>query len=270
MTAATKSDDEPGTLADFEIQREAENGRLISQNFLPKNIKQACYELRASEIYYVPPDPSSRKASSGQIVIPPGQLVVIITLESVHLPPNVLGRILSKGQLFSIGISPVNTYADPGFSGRLGIALQNNSREYIKIVPSDAIAKIEFCRMRHPVQSPYGGQHGYETKIWPIPVDNLLRGDALAAFKEENKISKVLDEVRYLHGDQVYFVLKRVFQYERRLLLFSVAFSTFAASALLLPNGSVIRDNLVAFGLGILGNIAAAFLIYFATNVRGK
>jgi len=63
----------------------------------------------------------------------------------------------------------VNTYADPGFEGRLGITLWNNSNRYVLIKPDLQIAKIEFQRLPKPVSHPYTGQHGYETEIWPIP-----------------------------------------------------------------------------------------------------
>lgn len=85
------------------------------------------------------------------------------------LPSNVLARILAKGQLVSLGILPVNTYADPGFEGRLGITLFNATRRYIAIKPGQPIAKIEFTVLNRDVERPYAGQHGYETEIWPIP-----------------------------------------------------------------------------------------------------
>ena len=65
-------------------------------------------------------------------------------MERISLPDRLLGRVLAKGQLFSIGILPVCTYADPGFDGRLGITLFNFSRHYISIKPGQPIAKIEF------------------------------------------------------------------------------------------------------------------------------
>ena len=99
------------------------------------------------------------------LLLKPKQTLVVITMESLRLPANVLGRILTKGVLFSIGILPVNTYADPGFSGRLGLVLHNLSNSYIRITPGDPIAKIEFSRLQNAVHRPYEGQHGYQTKF---------------------------------------------------------------------------------------------------------
>ena len=145
-----------------------EHGELITQNFEPKNIKQACYELRASDLFY---ETSSSREDKRVIVdgsgyiLPPSSYVTAIVCETIDLPNDVLARIMAKGQLFSIGIVPVNTCADPGFRGRLGITLLNASHRHLVIQPGEAIAKIEFVKLSRSVSRPYSGAHGYETKI---------------------------------------------------------------------------------------------------------
>lgn len=168
----------PGTLTDREILELATAGSLITENFEARFVKQACYELRAGSTFYRPDDPDGGHrhdvAPGGDILIKPKQLVVIITMESVDLPPNMLGRVLLKGKLFSVGLTPVNTYADPGFSGRLGIVLFNAGNRYLRIRPGEPIAKVEFARLSEPVSRPYRGQHGFQTGILPIAGDMVL------------------------------------------------------------------------------------------------
>ena len=76
-----------------------------------KCIKQACYELRASNIYYLPIESDTKKEvlHEGFILLRPRQLVVIITQETLDIPNDILGRILTKGSFFSLGINAVNT-----------------------------------------------------------------------------------------------------------------------------------------------------------------
>ena len=106
-----------GTINDVNIIRQSEEGLLIAEEFRKENVKQACYELRASKTYYELTDTQGkqkRDLNNGQyILIKPKQNIVVITLETIRLPSNVLGRILTKGSLFSVGLMPVNTYADP-------------------------------------------------------------------------------------------------------------------------------------------------------------
>src|SRR5262249_11293192 len=134
---------------------------------------------------------------SEYVLLKPRQFVCVITLESLRLPANILGRILTKGQLFSVGVIPVNTYADPGFEGNLGIVLTNISNNYLKIKQNDPIAKIEFSKLRQPVEKPYVGQHGYQTKIWPIPVDMILTEAEILA---DPRIKNPLEELERVSG----------------------------------------------------------------------
>lgn len=84
------------------------------------------------------------------------------------MPTDVLTRVISKGSLFSVGLTPVATYADPGFSGNLGIVTQNISDKYIILPKLEPIAKADFTRLTGAVNRPYRGQHGFGTQIWPI------------------------------------------------------------------------------------------------------
>jgi dCTP deaminase len=160
-----------GTLNDEDIEALAQVQHLITSEFSADCIRQACYELRASDTFWdlTLADEDKRVVQDDGFLLGPKRPVVCITKESIRLPPDVLGRVLTKGQLFSIGILPVNTYADPGFEGRLGITLWNASNRYVVIKPDQRIAKIEFERLPKAVARPYAGQHGYETEIWPVP-----------------------------------------------------------------------------------------------------
>lgn len=77
-------------------------------------------------------------------------------------------RASSARALFSVGLSPVATYADPGFHGRLGIVTQNISDKYIELPLLEHIAKVDFTILETPAKRTYHGQHGFESKIWPF------------------------------------------------------------------------------------------------------
>jgi len=157
------------TMADHEIEVAIARGELILDAD-PAGCVGACYELRMGDVYYdltegekrweVPPD--------GTVLIKPGHRVVLITHERLALGANVFARIVSKGSLFSIGLSAVATYADPGFRGRIGIVTQNVSDKYIVLPKLERIAKVDFTTLETEAKRPYQGQHGFETEIWPI------------------------------------------------------------------------------------------------------
>ena len=206
-----------GTLNDIDIFDCCKNGLLIEKNFDKEFIKQACYELRAGYTYYDISDDAKRyEINEGEyILLKPKQIISIITQESLSLPTNMIGRVLAKGSLFSLGIIPVNTYADPGFSGNLGIVLNNLSNNFIKIFPKDSIAKIEFSKMARPVSKPYNGQHGYQTHIWPIRKDLILTPEE---YLNENRIYSKIDEIRISYGDIIADAFRRVYVFESTLM----------------------------------------------------
>jgi dCTP deaminase len=208
---------QPGTLVDADILSLADQGELIVEGFAPENLRQACYELRASEVFWE--TWSSLEDKRVQVdpavgyLLKPNRFVVVIVQERIVLPPNVLARVLAKGQLVSLGILPVNTYADPGFEGRLGITLFNGSRRYLVIRPGQAVAKIEFTVLNRSVAHPYSGQHGYETEIWPIPTQYYAD---VENFRKLGLIGNEMAELNDRFGPEIAKIARKLELYERR------------------------------------------------------
>ena len=260
---------EIGTLNDSLIEKYSRDGQLIVSDFEPKQIKQACYELRSGNVYYDLTDGRKRYtvANDGDILIKPRHMVVIITLEELRLPPDIIGRILTKGAFFSIGLSPVNTYADPGFSGRLGIVMFNSSNDYIRIPVSTSIAKIEFSRMSNAVNHSYSGQHGYETSIWPIRDDMILTAEQI---QQDPRIVNPIDELTMQHGELFGQLVKRVFQYERRIIVFAAALLLVNLLVLWSLQGTKFQITAATVALGIISNLFTLIVTLLATNLRRK
>lgn len=157
------------TLSDIEIRKELGDGQLVADGD-EAQVSGACYELRLGNVYHdlTESDRPIHLKVGEEALIKPGHRVVLITQEALNIPNNVLARIVSKGSLFSVGLSPVATYADPGFTGNIGLVTQNTSDKYIVLPQSESIAKADFTRLSSDAILPYKGQHGYQTQIWPI------------------------------------------------------------------------------------------------------
>jgi len=157
------------TLSDNEIGAEINAQRLI-HNADPARLAGACYELRMGGVYYDLTEGGKRfELVAGQnVLIKPGHRVVLITAEELDIPHDILARIVSKGSLFSIGLSPVATYADPGFGGNLGIITDNVSDKYIELPQGEPIAKADFTRLSSAAAKPYRSGHGFRLGVWPI------------------------------------------------------------------------------------------------------
>ena len=157
------------TLSNSDIEHQMNAGQLV-RNGDTGQIGPACYELRMGSVYYdlTEGDQRIEIPAQGTVLIKPGHRVVLITMEELAIPLNVIARVSSKGSLFSIGLTAVNTYADPGFEGNLGIVTQNVSDKYIVLPVGEAIAKVDFSLLSSESSRPYRGQHGFQTQIWPI------------------------------------------------------------------------------------------------------
>ena len=157
------------TLCDSDIEAEMFNGRLV-RGGVSGQLGPACYELRMGTVYYDLTENDKRidAGPSGKIIVKPGHRVVLITQEELVIPNNIIARVTSKGSLFSVGLSPVSTYADPGFRGHLGVVTQNLSDKYIELPVGEPIAKVDFSLLSNMARNPYRGQHGFQTRIWPI------------------------------------------------------------------------------------------------------
>lgn len=261
----------PGVLTDRDIIAEARAGRLIAGDFRAENVQQACYELRAGTVYYDISGGEQRhqvRRPDGFILLKPHQIAVVITMESLQVPPDVIGRILMKGKLFSLGLQPINTYADPGFSGRLGIVIHNASPQFIRINPGDPIAKIEFERLPSPVARPYSGQHGYQTEIWPIPRHMILTEEEV---RGDPRLASAPTELQRSFGGDFARVVDRVYRYERRLLSSTVAYLLLSSVIIIYGQASGDRfSTVVALGLGLVTNLISGLLIFVATDVRRR
>lgn len=190
-----------------------------------------------------------------------------MTKEFLEMPDNILGRILTKGKLFSVGLLPVNTYADPGFSGKLGIVFYNVSNNYLKIEVGTAIAKIEFSKLQQSVEKPYKGQHGYQTKIWPIPEDIILTQDEI---NNDSRIKTPQDEIERSYGASVSKVIQRVFGFERYLILASITYFIFSMILIALSSGTDWLTPIAGAITGVASNLIFAVIVFFATNLKGK
>jgi dCTP deaminase len=260
-----------GTLSDREIKELAGAGALITGGFDPQFVQQACYELRASTVFYQPDEGGRRHEvqAEGDILIKPKQLMVIITMETLDLPADVLGRVLLKGKMFSIGLIPVNTYADPGFSGRLGIVLFNAGNNYLRIRPGDPIAKLELSRLAEPVSRPYRGQHGYQTGIWPLVSDMVVTPKEAA---RDPRVGPPVDELTRAYGHDMGQVITRIYRFERRLLLSGFAYMLFSVLLIAVTQTSRARQLSIvgAVFLGVVSNLVTSVLTIAATRLRGQ
>lgn len=259
-----------GTLNDVEIKELAQAKQLIVENYKEENVKQACYETRVGNEYFVINGTDSKKIElkeDGEIVFRPHQTIVVISKEKFVIPNNILARFLTKGSLFSLGFIPVNTYADPGFEGHMGIVMTNASNNYVKMRNGDVIAKVEFSRLQNAVQHSYHGQHGYETGIWPLKTEYIMSQDEV---EQKVKNYNEMSELEASYGTVVAGKLEKLYVYGRRFFITSIVIILIDLAMIGIITVSDALHYILAFTTGIISNVIVLVIEWFYFKGRRK
>lgn len=254
-------------LSDKEIKEKIKFDRLI-ENSIEDNVGPSFYELRMGDVYYDLTEDNKRieLKNDQDVIIKPGHLVVLITKEKINIPDDLLGRIVSKGSLFSIGLSPACTNADPGFQGNMGIVTQNSSNKYIKIPQGESIAKIDFNELTTKAEKPYRGQHGYHTQIWPIK--KQMQSEH-AEVKTDIRIESELNEAYKILPNSTSQVIRKLIKYQR--------FNTFCMISLIILNTGLIAalnqhwiETSTSFVISVLAGLFTLLVPHFSYKVLDK
>jgi dCTP deaminase len=240
---------------------------LIRSGFVESKIKESCYEASSSNDFFEITSTGTNKIkinNGDNYILRPNNQVVCVTKEYFDIPLNAIARVFLVGHYFALGIAPVNTYADPGFKGRLGIIFSNTSKNYIKIAPNDRIVKIEFATMQEPSEEAYVGQHGGDVSTWPF------RADLVADMKYLN--SKNIDPNSPSEIEKVYGVLVKQTIFRAKHFPWQLGSSTLIASILPLALMWGIKDNWnfsspsLTMGIGVITGIIANTIFFYMTK----
>lgn len=115
--------------------------------FKESNLKGSSYNLTASKVAYLQSDKKIAVNGKDEIVVPPGETVLIQTVESIYSRKNICGTYHSKVSLVSEGFSHIGTTLDPGYMGTSLIAITNTTKDTKKIKCGDSIVTLMFYKV---------------------------------------------------------------------------------------------------------------------------
>jgi dCTP deaminase len=92
------------------------------------------------------------------IVIHPGEFILGSTIETMHLPDNLVARVEGRSSYGRLGVIVHATagYVDPGFEGDITLEIQNLGNAPVKMYPEDRVCQVAFETMKGDVENPYG------------------------------------------------------------------------------------------------------------------
>lgn len=115
------------------------------QNHTPDGIKAASYDLRVGRVIV------KGKEYSQPVAVAPQQMFIIVSEETVQVPPGHVGYAMPKTSLCNDGILTINTgILDPGYQGRISTTAINFDQTEYEISPGDPFLRIVFHELVGP------------------------------------------------------------------------------------------------------------------------
>ena len=151
-----------GALADADIWDAIYRGEIYISPFRTENLTAAGYNLQVSDIIISTRSGLPLKIyTSGQyryVDVPANDTVLITTVESIFVGPQIMGTFHSRVSIVSQGFGHISTTLDPTWCGPLLIAVNNPSNRKKRFVISDSsgthsFATLVFCRLIHPAEA---------------------------------------------------------------------------------------------------------------------
>jgi dCTP deaminase len=158
------------------------NGDILIEPFSSDQIQGATYDLRVGE--EAATTSSKRKLNIkdlGYFVIQPGDFATVLTLEELHFSSSFVGRFGLRSRLARKGlISAIGPQIDPGYHGRLTIAVANLSPKPISLSYGEDFVSVEFHRLDAPSTKPYDGPYQDRLSLGPEEIEAIAESEGLA------------------------------------------------------------------------------------------
>jgi deoxycytidine triphosphate deaminase len=152
-------------LVDHQISQLVRSDRLI-EHYDEAGLQGGSYDMRLGARYAADGEEGRLTEDRPTIIVEPGAFAVLTTVEVLHLPQNLVGRVGLVGPVAVQGlISLITPQIDPGFSGFLIIPVFNGGDEAIALVVNYRYFTIEFSRTEAPAKRNWALQHGAITDL---------------------------------------------------------------------------------------------------------
>ena len=183
-------------LSDRDIRRQIEQGRIVIDPYDDDAVQPASVDLRLGSPLLVVDKELANSPGQLSFIDPmksnddmwkpheideeivykllPGEFALGITLEEVHIPDDIVGRLDGKSSLGRLGLVVHSTagFVDPGWRGRLTLELSNLSDRAINLRWKMKSSQISFMWLSSPAERPYGSEglnSKYQGQMGPVP-----------------------------------------------------------------------------------------------------
>jgi dCTP deaminase len=169
-------------LTNDQIIEARESGGILIEPFVDKQLQGASYDLRVG---FEGATTSSKKVinikEAGFLVIQPGDFATVVVLEELHFSAMYTARFGLRSKLARKGLIPaIGPQIDPGYHGRLTVALANLSPKPISLSYGEDFVTAEFHRLSQESTRPYSGPYQHGLSLGPDDLEAIAETEGLA------------------------------------------------------------------------------------------
>ncbi len=153
------------------------------------------YELSVGSEAFVTGEKSVKQllGDSDTVIIPPGQVALIITKETITAPPDAVGLLSFKSNFKLRGLINVSGFhVDPGFKGKLVFSMYNAGVQTIHLSVGSRLFMLWFCSLDGETKKSYDGVHQGQDHLPDETITNLA-----ARMPSPFTLEKDLEALRY-------------------------------------------------------------------------
>ena len=176
-------------LSDKQITKLVHTKELKIEPFNLSYLASAGYDLRVGEQALKSDGKLYSVKEKGFMEILPGEMVSFVTLETLDISLNLVGRILPLSRVSNRGILSPISQIDPGYRGKVVFTLFNYSPNVFILNYGDPVLRIEFDRLDVPSKQPYRGTY---QGVSSIPVE-------LPEFRATRKLPSIVETAEQVH-----------------------------------------------------------------------
>lgn len=186
-------------LSDRDIKKALKSKRIVIKPApdLESQLGSCSIDLRLGDTFrvfdhskYAHIDPSKKdfsneitkeiKVKNGDsFIVQPGEFVLAVTLETIKIPADLMGRLEGRSSLGRLGLVVHSTASifDPGWDGKPVLELGNLGRMAIKLTVGMRICAMTFEELSSPAETPYTSKKFAKYKFQQAPTESKIHED---------------------------------------------------------------------------------------------
>ena len=203
-------------------------------------VVHCAYEMGVGTEAFVTSNPSDKTqvAAGAKIVIPPGQFGLLVTRETVHIPPNVIAFISIRSGIKFQGLVNVSGFhVDPGYRGQLKFAVYNAGSRTIVLDQDQRVFMIWFADLDLTDDNPYPER---------MPPPNVITADDVARIQGDVAspavLKKQIDELK-VELDKKFHATEQTRLFNRGLIMLLLGIAVTIGVGLLKQYIDVLKDQ---------------------------